>query len=327
MVDSAGAPLRDQLLDRRSNLERAIASSRGEIQLQQLLTEVDAALERMDKGSYGLCEVCTEPIEPDRLIADPLVRFCLDHMTPRQQRALEQDLELAAQIQAALLPRRNLRTAGWEVAYHYEGAGPISGDYCDLLTAGDDLYFVVGDVSGKGVAASMLMAHLHATFQALAPLRLPLAEIMERASRMLCESTLPTYFATLVCGKAKVNGEVEMSNAGHNFPLLAQGPSIAPIEATGLPLGMFCEEHFSVSNVRLDRGDTILAYTDGLSEAVNASGAQYGTDRLVQIMERHRSLPPEELISACVKDWHVFRSGVPKADDLTIMVVRRAGGE
>lgn len=325
MTDPSSAPLREQLFDRRSNLERAMASSPGDAHLERLLTEVDAAIERMDKGSYGLCEVCAEPIEPDRLIADPLVRFCIDHMTPRQQRALEQDLELAAQIQTALLPRKTLRTAGWEAAYHYEGAGPISGDYCDLLNAGEDLYFVLGDVSGKGVAASMLMAHLHATFQALAPLHLPLAEIMERASRMLCESTLPTYFATLVCGRAGANGEVELSNAGHNPPILARGADIAAVGATGLPLGMFCDERFSVTNARLSPGDTILAYTDGLSEAVNTSGAQYGADRLVRIVERHRLLPPEELVSACVRDWHEFRSGAPQADDVTIMVVRRVG--
>jgi sigma-B regulation protein RsbU (phosphoserine phosphatase) len=221
------------------------------------------------------------------------VRFCLEHMTPSQQRALEQDLELAAQIQSALLPQRHLLHGGWEAAYHYEGAGPISGDYCDLLCSGEDLYFIVGDVSGKGVAASMLMAHLHATFQALAPLRLPLSEIMERASRMLCESTLPTYFATLACGKAHRSGEVEMSNAGHNPPLLVQGSNVVSMEATGLPLGMFCEEHFSVSKVNLTPGDTIIAYTDGLSEAVDASGAQYGTDRLLRIVKEHRIPGPD----------------------------------
>ncbi|HVP56613.1 MAG TPA: SpoIIE family protein phosphatase [bacterium] len=327
MIESAGSPLRDQLLNRRSNLERALATSPSEPQLQKLLAEVDAALDRTSKGTYGLCDVCNEPIEPDRLMADPLVRFCLGHMTPSQQEALEQDLDLAAQIQSALLPERHFRRGGWEAAYHYEGAGPISGDYCDLVSSGEDLYFIVGDVSGKGVAASMLMAHLHATFQALAPLRIPLSEIMERASRMLCESTLPTYFATLVCGKAHRNGEVEMSNAGHNPPLLVQGSNVVPVEATGLPLGMFCEEHFSVSKVKLAAGDTIITYTDGLSEAVDASGAQYGTDRLLRIAKEHHSLPPMDLISACVKDLSEFESGVPKSDDLTIMVVRRLGDD
>jgi sigma-B regulation protein RsbU (phosphoserine phosphatase) len=223
------------------------------------------------------------------------------------------------------VPGPALRTEGWDVAYHYEGAGPISGDYCDLMTIADDLYFIVGDVSGKGVAASMLMAHLHASFRALASLSLSLEQIMTRASRMFCESTLPTYFATLVCGKANGAGQVEVCNAGHNPPLLMQGSRIECMDATGLPLGIFCEESFSVNSVRLDPGDTILIYTDGLTEALDAAGSQYGEDRLCEIAGARYRLSPGELISAIVEDLNRFRSGAEKSDDLTIMAVRRLG--
>jgi sigma-B regulation protein RsbU (phosphoserine phosphatase) len=92
----------------------------------RLLGEVDSALERMDKGTYGLCEVCHEDIETDRLMADPLTRFCLDHLTTDQQRALEADLELASKIQSALLPQRELRLPGWDFSYHYEAVGPTT---------------------------------------------------------------------------------------------------------------------------------------------------------------------------------------------------------
>jgi len=284
---------------------------------------VDIAIGRMDQGTYGLCQACHGAIEPERLMADPLVHFCLDCMTPSQQRALEEDLELATRIQTALLPQQNLRSKGWETAYHYEGAGPISGDYCDLLTSQESLYFIVGDISGKGVAASMLMAHLHATFRALVSLELPLDQAVERASRMFSESTLPTHFATLVCGKAGNTGEVEVCNAGHNAPLLVQGSKIANLEATGLPLGMFHDERFTVSKVLLTPGDSILLYTDGLSEAVNKSDLEYGAERLCEIVKEHHLLPPEELISACLEDLRAFRSGTAKTDDLTIMAIRR----
>lgn len=323
MVKSSNPHIREQLLDRRSRLERALVVSPNDSQVQRLLNEVDAAIGRMDQGSYGLCQACHEAIEPERLMVDPLVHFCLDCMTPSQRRALEEDLELAAQIQTALLPPQNLRSTGWETAYHYEGAGPISGDYCDLITAGENLYFVVGDVSGKGVAASMLMAHLHASFRALVSLELPLDQTMVRASRMFCESTLPSYFATLVCGKAGIRGNVEVCNAGHHPPLLVQESKMASIEATGLPLGMFCDERFSVSKVQLAPGDTILLYTDGLSEAVNKSDVEYGTERLCKIVRDCHSLPPEELISACLEDLNAFRFDIPNTDDLTIMAIRR----
>jgi sigma-B regulation protein RsbU (phosphoserine phosphatase) len=325
MAEPMESPIGEQLAGRRDKLEQALSSVPNDTKLRQLLDEVDAAIERVNGGTYGLCEVCEEPIEPDRLMADPLVCFCLDHLTADQRRALEEDLELASKNQGALLPKQSFDLAGWATAYHYEAAGPVSGDYCDLFSFGEDLYFIVGDVSGKGVAASMLMAHLHASFRALVSLGLSLGEVMERASRMFCESTLPTHFATLVCGKAALSGEVQFGNAGHNPPLLVQGPKVETIEATGLPLGLFCEESFTVSTVRLDPGDTVLLYTDGLSESVDTSGAQYGVERLNGVVKKGHRAAPEDLVSLCVKDLNAFRAGTPRADDLTIMVVRRLG--
>ncbi len=327
MAKAKHFPIREQLHQRRSKLERALVLSPDDPQVHQLLTEVDAALERTQKGTYGVCESCRGVIEPERLIADPLVRFCVDCLTPVQRRALEEDFQLAAQIQSALLPGQDIRLSGWEAAYHYEGAGPVSGDYCDLLNSEGGLYFIVGDVSGKGVAASMLMAHLHATFRALVSLALPLSEIVERASRMFCESTLPSHFATLVCGKAGSTGDVELCNAGHNPPLLLQGSKMKDIAATGLPLGMFSEERFKVSRVRMKPGDTIVLYTDGLSEALNRSGREYGTRRLSKIVKENPSLAPKEVISLCLQDLRAFRCGAPRDDDLTLMVIRRRDHE
>ncbi|HYE64175.1 MAG TPA: SpoIIE family protein phosphatase [Pyrinomonadaceae bacterium] len=318
--------IREQLLDRRQKLESAIAAFDEQAELTRLLQEVDAALERMDRGVYGLCEVCHDPIETGRLIANPLVRFCLDHLTPTQRRALEEDLELAARIQRELLPEQNLRLDGWEVYYHYEAAGPVSGDYCDLVCAeGDDLYFILGDVSGKGIAASMLMAHLHAMFHTLISVGLPLNQLVERASRVFCESTLPTHYATLVCGRASSSGEVEICNAGHLPPLLLREGRITRIEATGLPVGVFCNEHFSASKLQLVRGDTLLLYTDGLSETRNGSGSEYGVERLSRLACEYHDRSPEALVGACTKDLAAFCAGTPKADDLTIMAIRRAG--
>jgi sigma-B regulation protein RsbU (phosphoserine phosphatase) len=171
----------------------------------------------------------------------------------------------------------------------------------------------------------MLMAHLHATFRALVSLDLPLDEVMERASRMFCESTLPTHFATLVCGKAHPTGEVDICNAGHNPPLLVQGSRVEHLNATGLPLGMFCEERFTISKVRLAPEDTILVYTDGLSEASNSSGVQYGAERLSGFVRAHRSMSPGDIVSGCVEDLSSFLSGSPRTDDLTIMAIRRLG--
>src|SRR5579871_627405 len=146
--------LRQQLLDRRSKLERVLDSTPMG-RFSALLDEVDQALERIDQGTFGICEICDEPVEADRLITDPLVTICLDHFSANQRRVLESDLQLAAQIQKGLLPEQNLKTGGWHISYAYQPASLVSGDYCDVIrTDGNDLYFMLGDVSGKGVAAS-----------------------------------------------------------------------------------------------------------------------------------------------------------------------------
>ncbi len=324
MATHFDSALRTQLVSRRQRLEEAVTATPGRSYLTSLLQEVDAALSRMDDGSFGLCEECHEPIESERLSADPLVRFCIDHLTASQQRALQQDLELAAHIQSALLPKGGVIPGGWRTAFHYEPAGPVSGDYCDLIPAEDgSLFFMVGDVSGKGVAASMLMAHLHALLRALSGTGLPLAQMVERASRVFCESTLANQYATLVCGRAEKNGDVELCNAGHLAPLLKQGTSVRSIGSTGLPLGLFCREEFSVERVHLDKGDRLLLFTDGLSETQSPQGAEFGVQRIAELAQEQDSMTAQELVRSFVSKAAGFRAGVPPKDDLTLMVIER----
>ncbi len=124
--------VRTQLLRRREQLQKARPDLHT-TQLVQLMKEVDAALERIEEGTFGVCEHCHAAVEDQELITNPLVRFCLDCLPPEQQRLLERDLELAAQIQTRLLPKRDMRVDGWNVAYHYRPFGIVSGDYCDLI--------------------------------------------------------------------------------------------------------------------------------------------------------------------------------------------------
>src|SRR5204862_5188602 len=133
MATVIDAALHDQLLERRHRLENFVGHD-DDAQLRFLLEEVDAALARMDEDTYGLCEVCHGTVEAERLLADPLVSVCLGCLTATQKRALEEDLELAARIQAGLLPCQDLSHDGWQVSYNYEAASLVSGDYCDLIT-------------------------------------------------------------------------------------------------------------------------------------------------------------------------------------------------
>src|SRR5437667_8639710 len=118
--------MREQLLQGRARVKTALSAAGGAgagPQLTALLREVDAALEKFESGTYGLCEVCHDTVETDRLICNPLERFCLDHLNPAEQRALEEDLMLASQIQRGLLPGHNIRVDGWHFDYGYEPAG------------------------------------------------------------------------------------------------------------------------------------------------------------------------------------------------------------
>jgi sigma-B regulation protein RsbU (phosphoserine phosphatase) len=316
--------LRTELEQRRWRLHEALHSPAADASLSQLLTAVDTALSRMDQGTFGLCDTCHESIETERLLADPLVRFCLDHLTSAEQRALESDLSLAASIQRALLPKPGLAPTGWDVRYHYQPAGMVSGDYCDLFETDGGLLFMLGDVSGKGVAASMLMSHLHATFRSLAEAGLPLDRLVQDANRIFCESTLAGQFATLVVGRAAHNGSVEFISAGHLPVLHIHGDGATPKDSTGVPLGMFCDTRFPVHRLTLAHGDVLFLYTDGLTEARNRAGAEYGLHRIRTLAARHTRMLPAGLISECLQDLLTFREGLKQTDDLTLLAVRRA---
>src|SRR5262245_51595405 len=121
------AALRKQLITRRERLHAAIPTVTNADRARELLREVDSALERMQAGTFGICEACHDAIENDRLLVDPLCRNCLDHLSPTEQRALERDLDLAYQVQRGLLPRPGLAPNGWRVAYQYEPLGAVSG--------------------------------------------------------------------------------------------------------------------------------------------------------------------------------------------------------
>lgn len=312
--------LRDQLVLRQQKLQKAITKAET-ANLVVLLEQVDKALEKIDGNSYGICEHCHEVMGPERLLTDPLARVCLDCLRPEEARALERDLELAARIQNGLLPKQDFSAAGWQVSYHYEPAGTVSGDYVDLMAHGDELYFMLGDVSGKGVAASMLMANLHAMFRALVPAGLPLHQLVERANRIFCESTLPTQYATLICGRARQCGEVEISNSGHLPPLHVAGGAIKAIESTTVPIGLFCDQQFTTTKLQFSPGDSLVIYSDGLTESLDQNGSEYGARRLAQLLASCASRGSRDLVQKCIDDVLAFRGSSQKFDDQTLMAL------
>ena len=326
--------LQSQLEKRKQRLEEAIGllPKDGKLspqngKLSALLREVDSALQRMDDGRYGFCDECHEAVEPDRLMANPLCRYCLDHLTQPQRTALQRDLDLAAEVQRNLLPQSNLKAGDWETCYHYAPHGPVSGDYCDLIPHGGQLFFVLGDVSGKGVAASMLMTQLHALFRSLAGLGLPLGQVVAQANRVLCESAMAGQYATLVCGLAHEDGEVEIYNAGHCPAIVGGRDGAVPIESMGVPVGMFLDGEFAAARLKMDPGDTLFLFTDGLSEAncggADGAGDEFGVERVARFVHQHGKRQPSEVVAACLEELQAFTGGDPLLDDLTVLAIQR----
>jgi phosphoserine phosphatase RsbU/P len=325
-VQATTPDLRSELINWRERLEATVRTSTDTFQLDGLLREVKAAIERLGQESYGVCNVCHDLIGQATINADPLAKTCLSCFTPEQLKELESDLDRAWLIQGDLLPKQNLKFNGWEVSYHYEPAGPVSGDYCDLVsTDAGDLYFLIGDVSGKGVAASLLMGRLHAIFRSLLGSGLSVAELVERANQIFADTTMRPYYATLVCGKAATNGEVEICNAGHCYPLHLHDGQVSPIPATGLPVGMFCQERYTSTRIKLAKGDRLLLYTDGLSEARDAGNVDYGDGRLGTVLRDCHSLPASHLVARLLEDVRNFAARLAMVDDLTVMAIEMVG--
>lgn len=324
MATTENTYFRTELELRRDRLLEASQANASDTALQQLLTSVDAALSRLDAGTFGICEQCHETIEADRLLCNPLLRFCLDHLSADEQRALEKDLVLAAGIQKALLPRQDWSVDGWQARYHYQPANIVSGDYCDLIESSEGFLFLLGDVSGKGVAASMLMSHLHATFRTLAGQNLSLQKMVEHANRLFCESTTAGQFATMIVGCARPDGKISYVSAGH-LPLFhISSAGVCARAATGVPLGMFCTTDFPVCELTLAPGDKLLLYTDGLTEMFNAAGDEFGIERVHALAKRHGATAPQALLTACLEELRNFSATTKQTDDLTLLVLHRS---
>ena len=228
----------------------------------------------------------------------------------------------AARLQQAMLPPPEYTRGAWSAAHRYTPAGAVGGDIIDLIPADDRLYFVLADVSGKGAAASLVTAYVHAVFRSLVPFGLPIEEVVRRASALLCASTLPSQYATLVFGYAGRGGEILLANAGHPAPLVIGSRGTSHLVSTGTAAGMFCDSRFGTTRVDLRPGDSLFIYSDGLTEAFSRDDEEYGVDRLIAAARNAVDSGPAALIARVGEDLGGFLDGVPPGDDLTMLALQ-----
>ena len=326
MDASANASFRKQLLDRRQRLTHAVGRLGEAADLVHLLQAVDGALSRLDHGQYGECLVCHEQVEEEYLKSHPLIQYCLCGLSDRQREALEADLSMASRIQWALLPEEDLEHCCWRTHFRYQPAGPVSGDFCDIIPcpgAPGDFYFIIGDVSGKGVAASLFMAHLNAIFRSLVEPGIPVEELVDRANVQIMKNPIASHYATLICGRARPAGEVEICNAGHCPPIVVGGGRTVPVAASGFPLGMFGGSAFTAERIALEPGESLFLYTDGLTEERGKDGEEYGVDRLLKTLAAVAEQEPGPIASKILEEASAFRTADGWRDDLTLLILRR----
>lgn len=246
-----------------------------------------------------------------------------------ERRRLESEVALARRIQVALLPETLPDLHGWEVHAGNVPSRVVSGDYYVVVprSGGKGAVFMVADVSGKGIAASLLTASLEAL--AAGPIEddLPPDEVCERVSRRLFQRTPPEKYATaFVASVDGSSGVVRFANAGHNPGLLVRVSGEARwLGSTGVPLGLLPQASYRSDEVELAPGDLVVLYTDGITEANNASEEEYGGVRLETVCRSNRHAPLPELQAAIERDLDAFARGVPYADDRTIVMLRRCG--
>ncbi|MEO7794045.1 MAG: PP2C family protein-serine/threonine phosphatase [Thermoanaerobaculia bacterium] len=279
---------------------------------------------------WGACARCHERMSrPPATIAPvlgPLVAVCFECLSIAERRALELDLTSAARVQRALLPAAATALDAWEVAYHWQPLGIVSGDHVDVLappSPGAPLHLLLGDVAGKGVAASLLQSHLHALFRALAPTDLSLCSLLGRANQLFSAATAAASYATLTALRLFDDGRVELANAGHPRPLVADGRGVRPVEGADLPLGLLAGAGYQTRELFLAPGETLLLYTDGWTEAANVDDEEYGIGRAAASFRRAASLPLPDLLAACRADLEAHLGGLPLGDDLSLLAVRR----
>lgn len=244
----------------------------------------------------------------------------------REKDRMSDAIAIAARIQKKLLPERLPEVSGYDIAADLWPSLETSGDLYDVLRLGPNrVGLVVGDASGKGLGAALLMANVLASLRMSFTDTASLTDIMERLSAQLEQSTEPDHFVTLFLGRLDTEHHaLEYVNAGHIFPvLLAPGAPAVRLEATGIPAGMMAGARYGVRTVELPPGSLLCLYTDGMPEAARTGGPEFGEERLHERLARSLGDPPRETLAALRKDLDEYMAGDPLADDTTMVFVRR----
>jgi hypothetical protein len=240
----------------------------------------------------------------------------------------EQELSTAAAIQQALLPPRSYEAAACSATGASIPCRTIGGDFFDYFELGEgNLAFALGDVAGKGPPAAILAAMVQGIFASNVGAGVAPAATVDRVNRALLRRAIEARFATLFYGCLDRAGKLISCNAGHNpgFLFRADG-TMTRLQEGGLMVGAFDFARYAEEESILAPGDTLVLYSDGVTDAEAPDGEQFGEERLLACLERTRSHSPAGILEALLEEVRAFAAGHPPADDVTVLVVRYADG-
>jgi phosphoserine phosphatase RsbU/P len=242
-----------------------------------------------------------------------------------QKRLMDEELKTAWTIQRRLLPERPPEMEGYTLAGLNRPCRTVSGDYYDFVVQPDGTtYFVIADVSGKGVTAALLMAGLQAAFRIFTKNQPSPADLVQQLNVALKENLPQSKFVTLFTGRLfPETSEIEYSNAGHNPPLVVRRGAVDSLSATDILLGMFSHAEYRNQRLTLEPGDALVLYTDGVTEASRGDDEEFGMERLEQIVAPLHGSPASRYSLDLERSVLEFIGSEHCADDVTMVVVCR----
>ena len=289
------------------------------------LQVINESLEKVEEGTLGICEICHQPVDDELLTMDYTATVCLGHYSEEELRQLESELEMSQMVQRALLPQQVPSIPGLNVAAFSRPAQIVGGDYFDFVPFMDGGHgFVMADVSGHGVSAGMLMTSLQTAFHTLVPAAESPLDVLERINHLYMHNINFTTFVTIFFGKLDmVNHIFTYANAGHNSAYLLRADGQEELlHPTGPAIGLMEGFLVHTEQVQLEPGDTLVLYTDGVTEASDPRGVQLGLDGLAKVVRENTGVTSEQLIQRILRAVNSYTDGIQPVDDTTLVIAR-----
>jgi sigma-B regulation protein RsbU (phosphoserine phosphatase) len=265
---------------------------------------------------HALANITISALENARLVMETI-----------DKQRMEQELSVAKTIQKGLLPKSIPKTEGYEIAAINDSSQQVGGDYYDVIPlSGHEFVLAIGDVAGKGVPASLLMANVQAALRTIAPLRLPMTDATARINTIIHGNTSADKFITFFWGILDTKEHsFSYVNAGHNPPYLVHADgSMRALDAGGLILGIMEQTPpYGIETVQLQPDDMIVCYTDGVNEAMSKEMEEFSDERLQQLLTDNRDLSADDLLQYIRDEIVSFTVGADQSDDITMLIIRR----